>query len=77
MLNVKGTVNYLEKYGANKIIKVLDKRETKELREMYKELINYELDLNINNWKKHQIRYAIIQKLKKIHEYYKKNGISY
>ena len=77
MLNVKGTINYLEKHGANRIIKILDKRETKELREMYKELVNYDLDLNIQNLKKHQIRYAIIQKLKKIQEYYKKNGISY
>ena len=46
MLNVKGTINYLEKHGANRIIKILDKRETKELREMYKELVNYDLDLH-------------------------------
>lgn len=77
MLNVKGTVNYLEKHGINKVINILDKRDTKELREMYKELVNYETDLNIQNLKKHQIRYGIIQKLKKIQEYYKKNGINY
>ena len=77
MLNVRGTISYIEKHGIYKVRNVLKKRTTEELKEMYKDLIIYELEANTNNWKKHQLEYVIIQKLKKIQDFYKKNGINY